>query len=191
MATERLRVSINPREFLYISNILSISRILILPLIIFGLTKKTTSHRIFTLIMMAAAIATDGLDGYLARRLRSVSALGKILDPIGDKICIGVVAIAVTLLRDFPWWAMGFIISRDVAIVIGGIFMVEQWTMVTSSNIWGKATSLFQALAVIAYAFGVPYKTHPLTVAMVFTGVSSISYGMEFFNLLKSQRVKA
>ena len=86
---------------------------------------------------------------------------------------------------------MGFIISRDVAIVIGGIFMVEQWTMVTSSNIWGKATSLFQALAVIAYAFGVPYKTHPLTVAMVFTGVSSISYGMEFFNLLKSQRVKA
>ena len=191
MATERLRVSINPREFLYISNILSISRILILPLIVFGLTKKTTSHRAFTLTMMAIAIATDALDGYLARRLKSVSALGKILDPIGDKICIGVVAIAVTLLRDFPWWAMGFIISRDVAIVIGGIFMVEQWTMVTSSNIWGKATSLFQALAVIAYAFGVPYKTHPLTVAMVFTGVSSISYGMEFFNLLKSQRVKA
>ena len=191
MATDRLRVSINPKEFLYISNILSLSRIFILPLIVFGLTKRTPSHKILTLTVMVVAIVTDALDGHLARRLKEVSALGKILDPVGDKVCIGVVAIAVTLLRDFPWWAMGFIILRDIAIVIGGIFMVEQWTVITSSNIWGKATSFFQAIAIMTYAFELPYRTHPLTVAMVFTAVSSISYGMEFVNLIKSQKSEA
>ena len=175
---------------MYISNILSLSRALLLPLIIFGLTKNTNSYRIFTLTMMAVAIITDVLDGRLARRLKEVSALGKILDPMGDKICIGVIAIAVVILRDFPWWAMGFIIFRDIAIVIGGVFMVGQWTVIASSNIWGKATSLGQSFAIIAYAFGLPYRSYPLTVAMVFTGVSSISYAMEFYALLKEQKSK-
>ena len=188
MATERLRVSVNTKEFLYISNILSMSRIFILPLIVFGLTKKTISHKVFTLAMMALAMITDGLDGYLARKLKEVSALGKILDPIGDKVCIGVIAIAVTILRDFPWWAMGFIILRDVCIVAGGLLMVGKWTTITSSNIWGKATSLFQSLSIIAYAFQLPYKSHPLTVAMVFTGVSSISYAKEFYELVTGRK---
>lgn len=191
MATDRLRVSVNTREFLYISNILSLSRILILPLIVFGLTRRTASYKIFTLTMMAVAMMTDVLDGHLARRLNEVSALGKILDPIGDKISIGVVAIAVSILRDLPWWAMGFIIARDIGIFIGGAFTVGQWTVIGSSNIWGKATSLFQSLSVMAYAFGFPLRTYPLTVAMVFTGVSSISYAMEFYNLIKEQKQKS
>lgn len=188
MPTERLRVSINHNEFRYISNILSISRLFIMLFIVYGLTKATYGYKIFTLIMMILAMLTDALDGFTARRLKEVSALGKILDPICDKICIGVITIAVSLLRDYPWWAMGFIILRDVSIVIGGILMVEQWTVITSSNIWGKATSLFQSVSIIAYAFNLPYKTYPLTVALVFTGVSSISYGMEFYHLIKDMR---
>lgn len=191
MATERLRVSIDPREFLYISNILSLSRIVLLPLIVFGLTKRTTSYKVFTLSLMALSVLTDSLDGYLARRLGEVSALGKILDPMGDKICIGVVAIAVTILRDFPWWAMGIIIFRDVGIIIGGVFMVGQLTIIGSSSIWGKATSQSQSISIIAYAFEIPKRSYPLTVALVFTGVSSISYAMEFFNLMKEQKSKA
>ena len=191
MATERLRVSINTKEFFYISNILSISRIFLLPLIVFGLTKRTTSHTIFTITVITVAVVTDSLDGYIARRLGEVSALGKILDPVGDKLSIGVVAIAVTILRDYPWWAMGFIILRDIGIITGGLLMVGRWTVITSSNIWGKATSIFQSLSIVAYAFRIPYKSHSLTVAMVFTGVSSISYAMEFFNLVKAHRTSS
>ena len=191
MATERLRVSANPREFLYVSNILSLSRIFLLPLIIFGLTSRSMFHRVFTLTVMIVAMMTDVLDGYMARRLNEISALGKILDPIGDKFCIGVTAIAVTILRDLPWWATGFIILRDIAIVAGGLLLVGRWTVITSSNIWGKATSLFQSLSIIAYAFEVSLlslRSHTLTVAMMFTGVSFISYAMEFFNLVKEQK---
>jgi CDP-diacylglycerol--glycerol-3-phosphate 3-phosphatidyltransferase len=188
MATERLKVSINPREFLYVPNILSLSRLVLLPLIVFGLTKRTVPYKAFTFSLMMLSILTDALDGYLARRLGEVSALGKILDPIGDKICIGVVAIAVTILRDFPWWAMGIILFRDLGIVIGGMFMVGQLSIITSSNIWGKATSHIQSISIIAYAFEIPKRSYPLTVALVFTAVSSISYTMEFINLIKEQR---
>jgi len=187
MPTEKLRVIINRREFLYVSNILSLLRILLLPAIILSLRKTSVSYKTLALALMVAAMLTDGLDGYLARRLKEVSALGKILDPVGDKVCIGVVAIAVTIMRDFPWWAMGFIILRDIGIVVGGVLMVERWAVITSSNIWGKATSFFQAISVVAYALELPLRTYPLTVALVFTGVSAISYVMEFFNLAKEE----
>ena len=188
MAIDRLRITVNKREFGYISNILSLSRILLLPLIVFGLTKRTTFHKVFTLSVMGISMLTDGLDGYLARRLKEVSSLGKILDPLGDKLCISVIAIAVTILRDLPWWAVGFIIFRDAGIVTGGLLLMGRWTVITSSNIWGKATSIFQSFTIMAYAFGVPYRNYPLTVAMAFTGVSSISYAMEFYHLTKNQK---
>ncbi len=192
MSVEWLRVSVDKKEFGYISNILSLSRIFLLPLVIFGLTKKTAFHKIFTVSVMALSMLTDSLDGYLARKLNEVSALGKILDPVGDKVCIGVVAIAVTALRDFPWWAMGLIIFRDLGILIGGFLMIGRWTVITSSNIWGKATSLFQSLCVISYAFDVELpvinRSHVLAVAIVFTVVSSISYGMQFYHLVKERR---
>ena len=191
MATDRLKVSISRKEFLYASNILSMFRLFLLPLIVFGLTKQTAFYRIFTLTMIVVAMTTDVLDGYLARRLNEVSALGKILDPIGDKICIGAIAITVTILYDYPWWAMAAILFRDTGIIVGGFCMVGRWTIISSSNIWGKATSLFQSLSVIAYAFKMPYRSHSLTVAMVFTSVSSISYAMEFFNLAKGRKAES
>jgi len=187
MAVKRVRFSINLKEFLYIPNILSISRLILLPLIIFCLAKDSDRYRIFTFILMTVAVLTDVLDGYIARKLKIESALGKILDPFGDKIGIGAVAIAVTLLRDFPWWAMGFIIFRDTGIIACGFLMVERWTVITSSNIWGKATSLFQSISIVAYAFGLPYRSYALTVAMVFTGVSAISYSIEFYHLIKAK----
>jgi len=187
MAVRWMRVSVSPRDFLYISNILSLSRIALLPIIIFGLTKDTNAHRILTITVMVIAMLTDSFDGFLARRLNQVTALGKILDPIADKFCIGSVAVAVTILRDFPWWAMGFIIIRDLGIIICGFTMVERWTVITSSNIWGKSTSLFQSISIFAYAFGLPYKTYPLVVALVFTAISAISYAIEFYHLTNAK----
>ncbi len=65
--------------------------------------------------------------------------------------------------------------------------MVEKWTVITSSNIWGKATSFFQAISIMAYAFEVPFRSYPLTVALVFTGVSTISYFTEFIHLVNEE----
>jgi CDP-diacylglycerol--glycerol-3-phosphate 3-phosphatidyltransferase len=191
MAVKWMRVSINPRDFLYIPNILSLLRIVIIPAIIYSLTKDSASHRILTITLMIIAIISDGLDGYLARKLKKESALGKILDPVADKFWIGSVTIAVTILRDFPWWAMGFIIFRDLGILICGVLMIERWTVITSSNIWGKATSFFQAISVMAYAFELSFRSYPLTVALMFTGVSAISYAMEFYKLAKVELRKS
>ena len=100
MATERLRVTINTKEFRYISNILSLFRIFLLPFIVFGLTKRTEFYKIFTLSLMIVSMISDALDGYLARKLNEVSALGKMLDPIGDKISIATVYRTVRLFEE-------------------------------------------------------------------------------------------
>jgi len=149
--------------------------------------RESTTYRVLTFAAIVVAMMTDVLDGYLARRRNEVSALGKILDPIIDKVCIGSTAVMVVIMRDFPWWAMGFIIFRDIWLIIGGLYVAECWKIINSSNVWGKATLLFQSLSIIAYAFGLPLKSHSLTVAMVFTGVSSVSYAVEFRNLRKER----
>lgn len=188
MAVKKQKVTVNSRELLYVSNILSLSRVIILPFIIIGLLRDHSQHRLFTVSLMLVAIVTDALDGFLARRLGKVSALGKILDPVADKLCIGTVGLTVACLKDLPWWAVAFILFRDFLIIIGGIIMVEKWTVITSSNIWGKATSFFQSVAIMAYAFEIPYRSYPLTVALGFTSVSTVSYFIEFYNLSREVR---
>ena len=77
-----------------------------------------------TLVVGGLAIVSDLLDGYIARRLNQQSDLGKILDPIADKLVIGVVILALILSNPkFPLWAFAIVIIRDCLIVTGNIIV--------------------------------------------------------------------
>ena len=73
------------------------------------------------LALFAAAAISDGLDGYLAKRFNWTSALGKILDPVADKLLLVVVFVAATWLGLVPWWLTAAAVARDVMIGIGAL----------------------------------------------------------------------
>jgi CDP-diacylglycerol--glycerol-3-phosphate 3-phosphatidyltransferase len=104
------------------------------------------------LALMLAAAATDYLDGMLARRLSKVSDLGKILDPLADKVCVDSMAVALALWRGFPWWAAAFIVGRDLLILAGGLLLVGSTKVVPVSNLPGKAAVTAMAGAIVCYA---------------------------------------
>ena len=79
-------------------NLLTISRILVIPLVALLLAYDAASARLAALVLFAAACATDYLDGYLARKRAEVSGLGRFLDPIADKLLVA--AILVMLLAN-------------------------------------------------------------------------------------------
>ncbi|MBV8784876.1 MAG: CDP-alcohol phosphatidyltransferase family protein [Gammaproteobacteria bacterium] len=73
------------------------------------------------LALFLAAAVSDGLDGYLAKRFGWTSALGKVLDPLADKLLLVVVFVVCTWLSLVPWWLTAAVVARDVLIGLGAV----------------------------------------------------------------------
>ena len=134
---------------------------------------------LFTVVMVM--IITDILDGYLARRWRTVTRWGTILDPLADKVAIDAIAIMLALFKGMPLWVVVVVVGRDVAIVLAGLFLIKRERIVLSSNIWGKLTTCAMSGLLIAYAMDTqPLKVPFLYLSAVFLLVSTVSYARRF-----------
>jgi cardiolipin synthase len=137
-----------PRVF-NIPNVLSISRLFLLPVILLLLRSRQTM--IPALALMFVSWVTDGLDGYLARRLNQVTTVGKILDHLVDKIWVGTVLVMLVATREVPVFIPALVIGRDLLIVIGSMLILDRRRRVVSSNVIGKITGCSFAVLMILY----------------------------------------
>ncbi|HWQ15938.1 MAG TPA: CDP-alcohol phosphatidyltransferase family protein [Roseiflexaceae bacterium] len=145
----RLRHAFKLREFIYPANLLTIARLLMLPAAVRAMLHPEQRWR--ALGILGAAMATDAVDGALARRRHEVSPLGKLLDPLADKLMINATALALTRARGFPWWAAALLIGRDVAIILGGALIYRRRAELAEAHLAGKATTLSLTLAMLLY----------------------------------------
>jgi CDP-diacylglycerol--glycerol-3-phosphate 3-phosphatidyltransferase len=98
-------------------NALTISRIFLAPLlVVLLLTGGRTGREFWAFMVLVAASVTDYLDGYLARKRFQVTTLGKLLDPIADKLLISAAFIALVQMRIAPAWMVVVIIGREFAV---------------------------------------------------------------------------
>jgi len=106
--------------------------------------------RALTLFLLAAV--SDGLDGYLAKRFGWQSSLGKVLDPLADKLLLVTVFIETTWLGLVPWWLTAAAVARDVMIGLGAV-VFRLWF----GPLKGRPTipSKLNTLAQLALLFGV------------------------------------
>lgn len=186
-AIDTSTVRIHARDFFYVSNILSLARIGLIPLIVYSIIRDL---HLMTLVVGGLAILSDLLDGYFARRLNQQSDLGKILDPIADKLVIGVVILALILSNPkFPLWAFIIVIIRDCLIVIGNIIVFRRKRIITRSNRWGKCTSFVLSTALMLYVFNdyfpesIPF--YVLNIGLVLALISAWSYGKRWLHLMQ------
>jgi len=145
----RLRHSFKPREVFYPANMLTIARLLMLPATIRAILHPEQRWR--ALGLLGLAMATDAVDGTLARRRHEVSPLGKVLDPLADKLMINATALALTRARGFPRWATALIVGRDVAILLGGALIYRRRAEIAVAHPAGKATTLALTIAMLLY----------------------------------------
>jgi cardiolipin synthase (CMP-forming) len=137
------------RQILNVPNALSLLRVLLLPLVLIAMRNGQDA---WLLALMLAGASTDWLDGHLARKLNQVSDSGKIADPLADKICADVLAVALWLWRGFPWWAMAALVGRDLLILAGALLVMRTRRTVPVSNRAGKMAMASLAAAIICYA---------------------------------------
>ena len=174
------------------ANKISTFRILSVPFFIASLIYYSASRdylRIVALIIFLLGVISDAVDGYIARKSRQQSKAGLVLDPLGDKLLLMSAFICLSLDREFqlkfPLWVTLIVISRDMIIMLGTvvIYMVKQRIDIYPTR-WGKLTTTFQMLAVIAVLlqFGPAYIFWWL--AVFFTLISGADYVMRGFKTL-------
>jgi CDP-diacylglycerol--glycerol-3-phosphate 3-phosphatidyltransferase len=106
-------------------------------------------ERWIVVALFVLASATDGVDGALARRRNQVTNLGKILDPIADKVLIGGALVALSALGQIPWWVTSIILVRELGITAYRFVVIRDRVIAASGG--GKFKTVMQSVAVGFY----------------------------------------
>ena len=138
------------KEIFTFSNFLSLVRLLLavpLWILLDNFQSESTRYLILTVCLLAAL--TDIFDGYFARKNNQITEVGKIIDPLADKIGIGAVIIKLFLIGQIPLYYFLMIIGRDILIFLGGIIVTQKLNRVLPSNILGKSAVIVIGIVII------------------------------------------
>lgn len=130
---------------------ITVSRLLAVPLLLFGLRfsgaenlMPSDTTRWICLVAFLLAAGTDWLDGYVARRFNQITDLGKILDPLVDKLLVFAPLLCLIELREIPAWSVFLILFRELTIAGWRV----QQTQISGANLWGKVKTVSQIMAI-------------------------------------------
>lgn len=135
------------RAGLNLPNALTLSRILIVPVLVVVLLTKTSGWQFIGLGLFLVASLTDFLDGFLARRRKQVTALGKLLDPAADKILTSAAFISLVGLGLAPAWMVVVVVAREFAVSSLRSLAAAQ-DVVLAASFAGKVKTTTQIVAI-------------------------------------------
>jgi cardiolipin synthase (CMP-forming) len=166
------------RSVLTIPNVLSFIRLATVP---FFVWLFVTGHTDLAVAIYAIAATTDFFDGYLARRLGAVSELGKLLDPLADRVMIVALAVALVARDVLPLWLAVVIIARDVIILSAFPFVDRSGIQRIPVNFTGKSATaaLLAGLTLMACSeTNVPLVGNELSadIGLLLTGIGAALY---------------
>jgi CDP-diacylglycerol--glycerol-3-phosphate 3-phosphatidyltransferase len=164
---------------LNVPNLLTVIRILLVPVIVVALLAETANADTLAAIVFAAAASTDGLDGYIARSRGSVTTFGKLMDPIADKLLIIAPLVSLVSLGRIAAWVAMVIIAREFAVTALRMVAVEQGIVIAASFL-GKVKTIAQVAAIFAV---IAFQSTPWPVdLLVYTAVAvTIVSGADYF----------
>jgi CDP-diacylglycerol---glycerol-3-phosphate 3-phosphatidyltransferase len=179
----------SPAIHITIPTWVTLSRLVAVPVILVALSWNSDEFsRWVALIAFLVAALTDWLDGYLARRLNQVSDLGKFLDPLVDKLLILAPMLILVQLGQVPAWGVFLIVARELVITgwRGAPTVDSSPTAITEAhskppqiigaNLWGKAKTVIQIVAVAALIMQLPGALLLFWLAIALTLISGIIY---------------
>ncbi|NBI30585.1 CDP-alcohol phosphatidyltransferase family protein [Chengkuizengella marina] len=134
-------------------------------------------------IVVVAAILSDILDGYIARKREMVTEVGIMLDPLADKLMMITVFISLLYEQLIPWQAAIAIFLRDIGMVIGGFFYHFQGKKTVPANVMGKLTTILYYSAIFFIVLNLKFSVSFLWIVIIFSFITSIIYIFQFKSL--------
>ncbi|MDO4241209.1 MAG: CDP-diacylglycerol--glycerol-3-phosphate 3-phosphatidyltransferase [Microbacteriaceae bacterium] len=167
-------------------NIITLTRIVATPPVLWLLLVddgKMGAARWWAAGLFVLFMASDALDGYWARSRGLVTDLGKLLDPIADKVLTGGALVVLSMLAELPWWVTVLVLVREIGITVHRLVAARQTVLAAA---WlGKIKTALQSVAIplaivphlpFTGVWGVVLNTSLMTAAVVMTVASGIDY---------------
>jgi CDP-diacylglycerol---glycerol-3-phosphate 3-phosphatidyltransferase len=150
---------------------------------------QQTEWRIAAAVAFAAAVATDRIDGELARNRGLVTNLGKIADPIADKALIGTALISLSILGELWWTVTVLILARELGITLLRLIVIRHGVMPAGRG--GKLKTVAQSLAIMLYILPLPDPVRPVAqvvmgVALFLTLITGLDYMIQAYRMRES-----
>ena len=143
-------------DALNLPNMLTMARIVMIPLFLWLLDSETPRACFWAAIVFTLAAITDLLDGYLARRMGIVSVLGKFLDPLADKLIVMASLVWMVPMGRMPAWAVVLLLAREFS--VNGLRSIAATEgVVIAAGDDGKTKTELQMIGIIALVVGYPY----------------------------------
>jgi CDP-diacylglycerol--glycerol-3-phosphate 3-phosphatidyltransferase len=165
---------------LNVPNVLTVVRILLVPVLIVALLEKSGDGDLLAAIVFAVASLTDAIDGYLARSRNWVTTFGKLMDPIADKLLIVAALITLVSLARLEAWVAMVIIAREFAVTVLRVAASAQQGVVISASPFGKLKTAVQVTMVMVL---IAVHGRPLAVSLLVyaTVVVTVLSGADYF----------
>jgi CDP-diacylglycerol---glycerol-3-phosphate 3-phosphatidyltransferase len=162
-------------------NALTALRVALIPPVVILTLVDTDVSSWFAFFAFGLAALTDGLDGYVARRMQLVSSTGQLLDPIADKMLVTAAMVALVVVERFPAWAAIVIVAREVAVSVLR-FAASHRGKGFPASMAGKAKTGAQLVAVLLYILPLGTGWRPLKwTFLALALVLSVGSGLDYF----------
>ncbi|MFW5662881.1 MAG: CDP-alcohol phosphatidyltransferase family protein [Bacteroidota bacterium] len=142
---------------------------------------------ILAAVFAVFASVLDIADGIIARKYKLITELGKILDPLADKLLIGIIIIILLIQGRFPLWFAAAFLVRDTLIVLGGIYAKKKTGYVLPSNWPGKIAAILTGITVLGYILSIAFiENYVIWIAFAFMLLSFSMYLYRFIRHMES-----
>ena len=185
----------------HIPNILSATRILMVPVFVYLFFEYHDERIYLSLTVFLLAGLTDITDGYLARRNNWTTNLGKLLDPLADKLMECTVLVCFAVKDIIPWWLPAVFVLKELFMISGALIVLKKIKVTVKSNWYGKlTTAVFYVIVLFVFAVrvfdidvnvvSVPFAAILFALALLFTLVSMMLYIIDTLRINKDLKSK-
>jgi CDP-diacylglycerol---glycerol-3-phosphate 3-phosphatidyltransferase len=174
---------------LNLPNVLTLLRILLVPVLVAALVQEGGGGDKLAAAVFVVASITDALDGWIARRQKSVSTFGKLMDPLADKLLVTAALVSLVSLDRVSAWVAMVIIAREFA-VTGLRQLAMEHGEVIPASIWGKIKTVAQVamvLVLILVEDSPAWVDALVWVTVAITVVSGADYFFGFRSLIQAR----
>lgn len=187
------------KDLMTIPNAISFVRILLItPFVAFFIAAKyITGNYIPAVIIIALSGISDLFDGMIARKFHQESELGKVLDPLADKLTLIAVGICLIFIEPYVLPLMIIMVLKDILMIIGGTIIINKGVIPPKSSWYGKASTFMFYISVAMVVLMEIFNFHNETVSLAVLGVTAgmmifslVNYAIIFFKIQKQIKTK-